>query len=344
MNKGARIFLGLASSYNAGQAYDIQIASIANNSVYTGTNVPAPYTFNIKLSLRNGSTDLITPITQSVSFAATEEKSVNRGDPVTFHVTMPTGIANPVLYVQLFDTNGTAIAYQGASIQIVQPGPTTGTLVFNGVVPTGAIIYLYANAGYPAGSSNPVNVGQVYTLYPGTFQFDVASPGYTVITGTAVIVAGQRTTIPTITLQTSPGSSYAIAELNPFNATVLVNGSPITQGTVYKVNPGTYSYTASASGYVSQSGTFVVTQGNETVLNIILQQQGAATGTVVFNSHPVLATVTWNGNQVSLGTVYTAPPGTYSYTASYPGYQTYTASFTVIAGQNINVNVWMNSV
>lgn len=69
----------------------------------------------------------------------------------------------------------------------------------------------------------------------------------------------------------------------PSTAVIVVNGAILASGTYQGVTPGTYSWSASNSGYVTQSGTFVIVAGETTELPITLVSSTPSTGTFSFS-------------------------------------------------------------
>jgi len=110
--------------------------------------------------------------------------------------------------------------------------------------------------------------------------------------------------------------------------------------TLSNAQPGTYSVLAGATGYVSQTATATVSSGATTILNFALAQSGAVTGMVTDagNGQPIFgATVSYSGGSTTTdsGGHYTlsgVPQGTYTVSASAPGYVPGSATVTVSPG------------
>jgi phosphatidylinositol-3-phosphatase len=122
------------------------------------------------------------------------------------------------------------------------------------------------------------------------------------------------------------------------------------------VAPGSYTVTASSSGYFSESATASVTSGATSTANIQLPTGGILAGTVTGAGGAALAnaTVTATGGKVSTtvtritsssGGYNTSwvPVGTYSVTVSAAGYSTQYRTTTVNTGATTTLNVSMGS-
>ncbi|MEW5742998.1 MAG: N-acetylmuramoyl-L-alanine amidase [Myxococcota bacterium] len=145
-------------------------------------------------------------------------------------------------------------------------------------------------------------------------------------------------------------------------ATVTVNGQSVTSDAngVYQFTlpPGSYTATATKSGYGSASTTKTVTSGAQVWGSMELnptQATGTLRGTVfVYNpANPsdmsqriAGATVTVNGQSQTTPAdgnwLFTLPPGTYTVSVSKAGYQNNSATRTVTAGQTIWGSVGMS--
>lgn len=131
---------------------------------------------------------------------------------------------------------------------------------------------------------------------------------------------------------------------SPASAIVIVNGSAVSQGNnTYPV--GTYAYSASASGYNSQSGMVTITAGQTTPLNINLTaiSTGNNTGVISANFSPAIAVVTVGGNVVSQGQN-TLNTGTYNWSASAAGYTSQSGTITVQPGVSVPLNITLVAV
>ena len=192
-----------------------------------------------------------------------------------------------------------------------------------------------------------------FNLNPGTYTVSVAASGYSTVSVQAVVVAGADTMLSVVMGQS----------LGEFSGTVTHNGVGIAGasvqgyfgGIVYStavtdlsgnytlfVPPSTYTLTASAPNYLSttSSSQTVTTNGNVTV-NLALTAMGNITGTVTdLNGIPVAgAQIDFASSSFTGGTVanasgaystYGLAAGTYTVTASAPGYTSVSlASVTV---------------
>ena len=68
----------------------------------------------------------------------------------------------------------------------------------------------------------------------------------------------------------SPTTGTLVLTVSPASAVVTINSQVVAPGTYSKEVPGTYSWEATANGYTPKSGTFTITAGQITPLNITL--------------------------------------------------------------------------
>ncbi|TMD17454.1 MAG: carboxypeptidase-like regulatory domain-containing protein, partial [Chloroflexi bacterium] len=128
-------------------------------------------------------------------------------------------------------------------------------------------------------------------------------------------------------------------------------GSTTTDGsgayTLANVAEGSYSVTAGATGYTSQSRTVTVGPGGTATQNFALTRpNGAITGTVTSaaTGSPISgATVSYSGGSTTTNgsgqyTLLNVAPGTYSVTASATGYSSKSQSVAVGSGQTATAN------
>jgi hypothetical protein len=146
--------------------------------------------------------------------------------------------------------------------------------------------------------------------------------------------------LPDVTLDVAAPMDTVTFNITPSDATVTVKDnlnatiSPIS-GSTFSLKVGaTYSYSVSAENCVTQTGTFTVLNGGQTITVDITQ----TAVTVSFSVTPSNAsvTVTDSSNTTiapSSGTSYTLREGAvYRYTVSADNYETQTGSFTVPSG------------
>jgi hypothetical protein len=135
-------------------------------------------------------------------------------------------------------------------------------------------------------------------------------------------------------------------------ASVTAGGSSATTNgsgayTITGLAPGTYTATASATGYTAQSTSVTLTGGSTTTQNFALTPNpGTITGTVTdtANATPIAgATVSYSGGTATTDntgsyTLTSVPEGTYTLTVSASGYQTQTQGVTVGPGATVTQN------
>ena len=141
----------------------------------------------------------------------------------------------------------------------VEAALTTGILDVS-FSPSNAIVKVNGSRVYNGGS---------YDLPAGTYSWTASASGYTSKSGTLTIKAGKTTNLDFDLVQ-STGS--LVVNFSPSNATVLVDGDYVSNGRIYSLSPGTYYWTATASGYVSKSGEVTINANQTTTLNITLTQ------------------------------------------------------------------------
>lgn len=219
-------------------------------------------------------------------------------------------------------------------------------------------------------------IGTTTTAINGTYTFTAINPGnYTVSVNAAgfqgaqvgASVKNNQTTTVDLALQSNPGTiSGTITDaattlpitgaiVNILQGSVLVattttNGSGVY--TVATLAPGSYTVTANATGYQTNSVGAQVTSGQTTTVNLTLQSNpGTITGTVTDSSTglPIInaliqvslqGTTLYSAQTDNAGsyTITGVAAGTYVVQASATNYQTSIQGATVTAGGTTNVN------
>lgn len=226
-------------------------------------------------------------------------------------------------------------------------------------------------------NSNNVLVGTATTnaqgnysftqLSPGTYSLTFIQAGFTTLTQSATVAAGQ-TQVVNVILQPVPGTLTGTVtaqggapiagatvrltdQFNAVIATVTTNASG--QYTVTGITPGQYTLSASAPNFQSQTRGTSIVSGQTTTENFTLAPSpGTVTGTVTVNGGtPVqgaLVEVLDAANNVIAQTVTNASgqytvsqlsPGTYQLRVTAANFQTGLLGFTVAAGQTSTQNV-----
>ncbi len=153
---------------------------------------------------------------------------------------------------------------------------------------------------------------------------------YSTATGTAPSTLSQQGTLQ---VALTPASSIFSLSGSGVSNQVLSSGS-------YQLNPGSYSWTTSASGYYSQSGSFTINAGQISTVSVSLVQDPPVNtqGTLVFNCNAASAVMTSGSLSLKPGS-YALAVGTYNYVVSASGYASKTGTFALTSGQTINLNV-----
>ncbi len=199
---------------------------------------------------------------------------------------------------------------------------------------------------------------------PGTYTLTASASGYTSQTATVPVNRGGVATA-NFAMRLLPGSitgqvtdAMTAAPVSGATVSYLSGGVTVTATadshgnyTLSNVPPGSYVVTVAATGYSSQSQTLTVTSNVATVGNFALAPQpgsiagqvtdsssgrGISGATVTFTVGSVTTSATTDGNGNYLFSNVTE--GSYSLTASAPGYVSQTASVAVAAGAAVTHN------
>jgi hypothetical protein len=180
----------------------------------------------------------------------------------------------------------------------------------------------------------------------GSYTVTASEAGYQSASNQNVSVSSASNTVSSLVLTaTSTGSVSGIvtntAGAAIVGAVVSYSGSSTTATTnsagsyTLTVPPGTYSVTASASGFlVFTQRNVTVASNSTTTVNFALTQSGTISGTVTSSTGAAIAnaTVSYSGGSATANTnasggyTLNVAPGTYSVTASAVGYQSSTQS------------------
>ncbi len=273
-----------------------------------------------------------------------------------------------------YTVTGSQVGYQSASNQnlsvtsgsnavsnLVLTATSSGTISgivtnMSGAAIVGAII------SYSGGSTTATtNSAGSYTLAvaPGTYSVTASASGFLASTQPNVSVTSNSTTTVNFALAQSGTISGTVtnsAGTGLANATVSYSGGSATATTnsggayTLSVAPGTYSVTASATGYQSSTqSNVIVSIGATTTANFsLVQLVGTISGTVTNSAGAAIsgATVSYSGGSTTAttnssgGYSLSVPPGTYSVTASATGYQSASQSnVTVTTGNTTTANL-----
>ncbi len=271
--------------------------------------------------------------------------------------------------VTSYSMTAQAAGYQSQSATATVGGGSTTTQNFaltgqatrlSGTVSDASTTRPIAGATVSAGTASAVtDANGAYTiagLAPGTYTATATASGYTSQSASVTLTAGTTTT-QNFALAPNPGAitgtvTDAGTAAPISGATVSYSGGSTTTNssgvyTLANVTEGSYSVTASATGYTNQSRTVTVGPGATATQNFALTPpNGAITGTVTGagNGSAISgATVSYTGGSTTTNasgqyTLSNAAPGTYSVTASASGYSSASQSVTVGSGQTATAN------
>ena len=281
------------------------------------------------------------------------------------------GLGNGLVSSQ--SPNSTAASTTATATPTATPAPTATPSPTASSVPSGATGWLQGrvqdstnNQGIvgalvqAAGASTATDSTGAYqlTVPAGSYSVTASASGYNSQTQAATVVAGTGVklnfSLSPITVspgtidgvvyngQTGVGIGGATVSLSPSGLTTSTNGSG--NYIFGSVAPGTYTITASASGFHSASASLSVTSGHNSVVNLKLQPlatTGSLVGTVKGSNGKGLAGATVTLSPGGLSTVTDSTgyyafasllPGTYTVTVSAPGYLTQSVTVTIQAG------------
>ena len=211
--------------------------------------------------------------------------------------------------------------------------------------PSGALVTL--------DRSRSANTPYTFTNIPvGTHEITIFLSGYQDFYTDVNVNNGQTAYINAVLQPTVTTGTLSVSS-SPSGAAVYVDGSyrGVTSTSVGNLVPGSHSVRLTKAGYQDWNGAVSISAGLTTYLNPTLTvDQQPTYATVTITSNPPGANVYSNGvyiGQTSAGSplVFTqVNPGTYSLLITKSGYQDYTGTQTVVAGQNYNVAVTLNPV
>jgi len=166
--------------------------------------------------------------------------------------------------------------------------------------------------------------------------------GAGVVTGLGVLIANATKAAP------APHPVMHVGSINitvtPADATLTLNGQPISSGLTSNLPVGTYSLVASATGYVTKTISVIVSgDGITTVAKITLVAVTPVTGTVNIAITPAGYALLIDGNAVT-ATQITLSAGSHTWQASKTGYVTQNGTVNVIAGQPVPLNAALVAV
>jgi len=317
------------------------------NAVYT-VNVtvePDTYTLNFNVNSEGGQ-----PINDAV---VTLNGTTYPAGQYLFENILAGEYAYSITHPDYNTAEGTAVVVdQNLSIDIVLI-PLSYTVTFdvkdnNGVVLPDAIV-TFDGTSYTAGFYVFPNV------LPGTYPYSVSRNGYETFSGNAV-VTNQHVVVEVVLQIINYTVTFDVKDNNGVfvpDAIVTFNGTAYSAGFYVfpDVLPGTYLYSVSRNGYVSASGTVVVT--NQNVLVQVQLQIIAYVVTIKVDDNYGFALVDANVALQNYGTqmtnfagkayFYGVIPGTYAFEVSKTGYATYNGSLEVVSS-DVDITVEVENI
>lgn len=349
----------LARSVTAADVFGIdQLASVTNIAASAGTAVFNASTRTLSWNIGNLAAGQSVTLTYTVTGTFTSAG---------------TRRLNTVTASGIDDLTGAQLANAVAFNDIT----VTAAASFTGQVTSGQTGLPLSNVTVQLRNSNNVLVGTAATnaqgnysftqLSPGTYTLTFIQAGFTTLTQSAAVAAGQ-TQVVNVILQPVPGTLTGTVsaqggtpiagsvlrltdQFNTVIATVTTNASG--QYTITGIPPGQYTLSASASNFQSQTRGTTIVSGQTTTENFTLAPSpGTVTGTVTANGGtPVqgaLVEILDGANNIIAQTVTNASgqytvsqlsPGTYQLRVTAANFQTSLLGFTVAAGQITTQNV-----
>lgn len=261
------------------------------------------------------------------------------------------------------------------NIQVSQPGYTTYS---NSVlVSSGQTTNVFAplsrsqQTGSISVSSTPVSaslyVDSIYqgltnqivsNLVAGAHTVTLKKSGYQTYQTTSIVNGGQITYLSvTLTPVSSPKTGDLEVTSSPSGASVYLNsdyqGETTSSGPLYvtDLNPGTYTTVLKKSGYQDYSTTTTIAAGSTSKVSATLQPSSTAptTASVEITSQPSGANVYVNNayvgiTPISFENVQIDPSKTYTVQLKLDGYEPYSSSGSLKAGQIVQINAALTPV
>lgn len=229
------------------------------------------------------------------------------------------------------DTTVPIIAY-------LTPSPSVGSIYVSSS-PSGATAILDGSES----RTTPASFGGVS---PGSHSLTVSYPGYQQFYQYVTVTAGQTTNVYAA-LTPSQNTGTLVVNSNPSGAGVYIDEgyrgeTPVSIGNLVQ---GSHSVRLRLAGYQDYSTTVVIYPGQVTTINPALTPSvNPQNGYILVSSTPAGASIYLDGSyqgKTSSGTQYDitgVSPGTHSVVLKLSGYQDYSSTVTVSAGQIVTIN------
>lgn len=191
-----------------------------------------------------------------------------------------------------------------------------------------------------------------YNIPVGSHEVSVFMSGYQTFYTSVNVNKGQTAYVNAILQPESTTGTLSVSS-SPRGAAVYVDGiyHGVTSTTVGNLIPGTHSVRLSKAGYLDWTGSVSVSAGSTTYLDpSLVKDQQPQYATVSIRSNPAGASVYGDGVYVGQTRdggplVFTSvKPGTHTLLLTKLGYQDFSVTRTVSAGQNYDVDVTLNPV
>jgi len=240
--------------------------------------------------------------------------------------------------------------------QTVQGNPGSGQTIsifaaLNPVQPPTGTIYVSsspqgASAILDGGADSLVTPGTFYNVVPGYHTVKVSMAGYQSYSQQVQVVSGGTASVYA-NLMLNPQSGSLSVSSTPKGAGLYVDG--IYQGETNQIvgglAVGSHTVTLKLAGYQTYTNTYVVNYAQTTYVSVTMTPvQNPTTGAMTVISSPSGAAVYVNGNYQGITTQGSDPldvldltPGTYTVLLKKNGYQDYTTTAKVTAGQTTQV-------
>ncbi len=271
--------------------------------------------------------------------------------PVTIPVST-TGSPSHSIRITLPGYETWTSTYQG------NPGPEQTITITATLTPSRQVGNIQVTSS-PSGATVTLDRSQsattpyTFTYVPvGSHEVSVYLSGYQTFYTNVNVNMGQTAYINAVLTPTVTTGTLRV-DSNPSGAAVYVDSiyRGVTSTIVGNLVPGTHSVRLSKAGYQDWTGTVSISAGATTYLGPTLTpDQQPQYATVSITSNPPGANVYGDGvyvgqTRASGPLVFTqVTPGVHTILISKAGYQDYTATRTIVAGQNYDIDVTLTSV
>ena len=215
---------------------------------------------------------------------------------------------------------------------------------------------VYFDGSYKGTTAGGILSVLVYTTGTPVRTITVSQTGYTTWTGTLSSMPSQGqhvavyatlnplTTIPTTIPPVTSGTIYA--QSSPAGAAIYMNGNfyGYSPQTITGLTPGAYSMKATLYGYTPDNTLVYVYSGQTAPYYPVLQQspQPRQTGSVYVTSNPAQAGIYVDGNYYGTTPLtVTVYPGSHQFVLKLSGYNDYSTTVGVVAGQTQSLPITM---